>query len=319
MRQIELITTFRWLNMDVRPGIYKIMPTLSIVVGREQIRKFIPRDLERFAGLIEYKHLMSANHLVVCEQEDLDNWDEDLTADQILHIWMLFVEWALQDSWLVKDNCFICEMAYCRLSHSGTIAWSNANLYAQSSTANGDRQALVTFNDAEFDLWASKGLQLRTQLHETGFSIYTPVISKEITRFARFLSFVQISRCASHPAMKISQMCSALESLFSTTTTELTHRLSERVAFFLGGSPVQMEENYQLMKKCYAVRSQVTHGSHVSKAFAKITPDLSEAMLVLLRDITFRILDEIECSSLVAGSDELIEEYFRKRLFFGVH
>lgn len=77
-----------------------------------------------------------------------------------------------------------------------------------------------------------------------------------------------------------------------------------------------MEENYQFMKKAYAVRSQVTHGSHVSKAVAESTPELSEKMLSLLREITFKILDNEDAASVVSGSNDFIEEHFRKCLFF---
>lgn len=282
------------------------------------MKRFMPKDFEQFSGTIEYKHFQAANHLVVCEQEDESAWDPGLSSHNILHCWLTFIDWALQDSWLVKDNCFVCEIAYCKLSGDRFSGWSNNSLYAQASTADGDRQAVVTFDESELKLWEARSLKLRNQLHETGYSIFTPVISKETTRFARFLNFVQIARRTTHPAMKIAQMCSALESLFSTTQTELTHRLSERVAFFLGGTPEEMEGTYQFMKKAYGVRSQVTHGSHISKAVADATPELSKNMLGLLRKITFRILDSDDAASLVNGTPEFIEEHFRKCLFFGI-
>ena len=318
VRDILLITTLRWLAIDAPPGIYKLMPTVSLVVGKENIKRHLPSNFDLFAGIIESNYFDSANHLVVCDAEDLDNWGADFSADEILHMWLVFVEWALQDSWLVKDNCFVCEIAYCRLKELGAVSWANNNLYAQASTTHGFRDVIVQFDRAELELWASKGVLLRSRLHETGYSFVKPVTDRGVTRFARFLSFVYIARCASLPAMKISQMCSALESLFSTTTTELTHRLSERVSFFIGGSPVEMESNYQFMKKVYAVRSQVTHGAPVSKSLAGEIPSLSETMLDLLRVITFKILEDDDAGAVVAGSDEFIESHFRKCLFFGV-
>lgn len=318
VRDIFLITTLRWLNIDAPPGIYKLMPTVSLVVGPENIARHLPSDFELFAGIIESNYFSNANHLVICETEDLNNWDDDLSADQVLHLWMIFVGWALQDSWLVKDNCFICEIAYCRLRELGTVSWANNNLYSQASTANGSRRAVVKFDCDELNLWASSSLLLRTRLNDTGYSIIQPVVEKTVTRFARFLNFVYIGRCASAPAMKISQMCSALESLFSTTTTELTHRLSERVSFFVGGSPVEMESNYQFMKKVYAVRSQVTHGAPVSKSLVGEVSSLSEKMFEFLRVIAFKILEDDVAGAVVAGNDEFIESYFRKCLFFGI-
>ncbi|MEG8247929.1 hypothetical protein [Pseudomonas paracarnis] len=292
------------------------MPTVNLVVGADLMRKYLPKDFERFAGVIEYSHFKNVGHLIVCMRDDESNWPDDLSSEKILYLWMLFIDWTLQDSWLVKDNCFICEIAYCRLSGATFGGWSSNSIKAQASAADGNTQSYVTFDEEDLKVWEQRSLQLRTRLHETGYTIFTPVVSKETSRFARFLSFVQIARCSSHPAMKIAQMCSALESLFSTTTTELTHRLSERVAFFLGGPPHQMESNYQLVKKAYSVRSQITHGAHISKATANFAPELSGEMFKLLRGIAFKVLDGEDAASVVYGSNDFIEEYFRKRLFF---
>lgn len=316
MREVSLITTFRWLTVSAPPGIYEVMPTINIIVGKELISDYLDLEFRKAAGEIEYQHFKQADHLVVSLPRDVECWDETFSGEEILHCWMVWIDWALQDSWLVKDNCFISEIAYCKSKLNGKYKWSNNSLYAQASASDGGRQRLVEFCEFDIKEWSERLNALRSHLDDKGYSILTPVLSKKATRFDRFLSFTQIARRSSTPAMKIAQMCSALESLFSTSTTELTHRLSERVAFFVGENPEDKESIYQLMKKAYGVRSQVTHGSHINNSIADLAPELSSKLLDLLRKITFKVLEDPHSADVVYGDNEFIENHFRRCLFF---
>ena len=316
MREVSLITTFRWLKVTAPSGVYQIMPTVNVVVGRELIDKYLNSEFRKYAGEIEYQHFKNANNIVVSDPGDVRYWGQFLNGEEILHCWMVWVDWVLQDSWLVKDNCFISEVAYCRSKLNGVVGWSSNSLYAQASISDGNRQCSIEFSEGDMREWGERLNTLRMHLDKRGYSVFTPIVSNKATRVDRFLNFVQIARRSSVPAMKISQMCSALESLFSTSTTELTHRLSERVAFFIGESSEDKEAIYQFMKKVYAVRSQVTHGSHINNAVAESTPELSLKMLELLRRIIFKILEDDCSSDVVYGDNEFIENHFRKCLFF---
>jgi hypothetical protein len=83
------------------------------------------------------------------------------------------------------------------------------------------------------------------------------------SRFAAFLSY---TRRTPDPAMRIALTCSALESIFSTGSSELTHRVSERVAFMLGDNPSSRKSIYNLVKKLYSIRSAFLHGDSIKKA-----------------------------------------------------
>ncbi|KWS44776.1 hypothetical protein AL057_09790 [Pseudomonas amygdali pv. myricae] len=76
-----------------------------------------------------------------------------------------------------------------------------------------------------------------------------------------------------------------------------------------------MEGRYQFMKKAYAIRSQVTHGSHIKKLDIDASPVISEGLLDLCREIVFLILRDSTKQAVVYGSNEFIEDYFRKALF----
>ncbi|VVN08683.1 hypothetical protein PS683_03727 [Pseudomonas fluorescens] len=313
--QVKLLSTFRWLRLDIEPGFHEMMPTVHFVTGAANIKKQLGGAFKAIAGDIEFNHFSHVDHLICDLPHEVSAWDGFDNGEPLLVSWLVYLDWLLQDSWLVKDNAITCEIAYCNLQLGGRSSWTNNGLFSTISTAEGYRHQLVEFNSVELAAWAKISLDLRVHLHEKGYSVMNAPSAKETTRFSRFLYFINASRRVAHPPLKISQVCSALESLFSTSTGELTHRLSERVAFFLGGSGGEMEARYQFMKKAYAIRSQVTHGSHISNALMEAAPAVSVGLLDICRQIVLAVLADQEKQSVVYGSNDDIENHFRKVLF----
>ena len=66
----------------------------------------------------------------------------------------------------------------------------------------------------------------------------------------------------------------ALEALFGTNI-EISHRISERVAFFLVPNRIAAKEKYKTAKKCYDWRSKIVHGRDLEK----LGPITSEQIL----------------------------------------
>jgi hypothetical protein len=292
-----------------------MMPGISIVNDPSYIKKWLDKEFKYFAGQIEYDHLMAADHLIACRPEEGSIWESYDHSEPLLLTWLIWLSWLIEDSWLVKDNCIGCELAHCNFHHNGKIYWTSNGLFSTLSKANGEALTSTIFSASEIEQWKSVSLELRTHLHSKGFSSLHSPISKASSRFDRFLSFITSSRKAAYPPLKIAQLCSALESLFSTSISELTHRLSERVAHFLGGSAGAMENRYQFMKKAYGIRSQVTHGSHIKQADIEASLAISEGLLNICQEIVFMVLREPEKQAVVYGSNEAIEDYFRKQLF----
>lgn len=313
--QVNIISTLRWLNVDAEPGIYEMMPGVSIVNDRKVIRDLLDSPFKYFAGHIEYDHLLNADHLVVCMPEHVVAWEGYDHSEPLLYTWLIWLSMIIEDSWLVQDNAIGCELAHCNLKNDGQDYWTSNGLYSTLSKANGEALVSTTFTASQIEQWRDVSLELRSHLHDKGFTIFQSPVSKKSTRFDRFLSFITSARKTRYPSLKIAQICSALESLFSTSTGELTHRLSERVAHFLGGSAEEMEVTYQFMKKAYAIRSQVTHGSHIKQSDTDVSPSISEGLQDICKEIVFKVLRDQTKQEVVYGSNELIEDYFRKQLF----
>lgn len=81
----------------------------------------------------------------------------------------------------------------------------------------------------------------------------------------------------------------ALESIYSTSKAEVTFSLSQRVAWFLGNDSNERIDYFETVKKCYKIRSQIVHGTHVSNDL-KIEID---SLMLKLEDIIRRSLSKI--------------------------
>ncbi|WP_317951367.1 HEPN domain-containing protein, partial [Rossellomorea marisflavi] len=90
----------------------------------------------------------------------------------------------------------------------------------------------------------------------------------------------------SNPAipMKIVLYCTALESLFSTDTSEVGHKVGERVAMLLGTSSEHKNSLYKFFKNAYSQRSAIVHGSTVRKSESELA-DISQELDGILREL----------------------------------
>lgn len=308
-----LISTIRYMKVDAEEGKYELMPGVYVLVGRRQIDEYLTPEFLQCAGVIEFKHFKSADHLIVGEL-DRSIVDCDGASNLILMFWLVWLEWLLCDSWLVLDNAFLCEIAYCKVTDGKNTEWSNNSLQAKFSDWDGGEQFDTLVTSQQLEKWNDACEKVRSKVYSNGVGILTSFDSRSYSRFGRFHYFVAMARKSAHPAMKIAQMCSALESMFSTDTVELSHRLSERVALFLGEIGFDREKTYQEVKRCYGVRSQVTHGAYVKVKEEEVSA-LSFRLAELLREISWRVMSEEPIYNVFAGSNESIEAYFRRLLF----
>jgi hypothetical protein len=110
----------------------------------------------------------------------------------------------------------------------------------------------------------------------------------------------------------------SLESLLSTSASELTHRLSERVALLCGKIPEKKygdaQEVYALTKEAYSLRSKIIHGGTLSDLDREKLPVVVERVDGILRFIARNALDidseEVEFFSLFEKTTEALDQYF---------
>lgn len=96
----------------------------------------------------------------------------------------------------------------------------------------------------------------------------------------------------------------ALEALFGTSQGgEITYRLSQRIAFFLGSNSEERKDISKLVKRAYSLRSEVVHGMRLKK----LTEEKSNTSMLNTEQ---RIRDSIKK---ILQDDKLIEVFSCKK------
>jgi Apea-like HEPN len=220
----------------------------------------------------------------------------------------------LRASWLIKDNCVSLESAFAFYPHEGPLQIASSNsLHELNITCNGQKfdeckltvtelsELIKLHNQVETSLW-----QCRDE-HGEG-------IKGKNSRIVRCFEFLHCARTSYSIPLRMAHYCSAFEALFASNATELTHRLSERIAHFVGKTVEQRKVAYGIAKRAYALRSQVVHGSSLSEdKIAEIFVLCSETD-ELLRNVLRRIITETDMWSLLSSSNEKIDAFFLDRL-----
>jgi hypothetical protein len=95
------------------------------------------------------------------------------------------------------------------------------------------------------------------------------VTHAETNRITRAFYFLDLARKNFDIGTKVALHCSALECLFSVSSAELRHRLSETIANYLGTDLQSKRKLYDEVKAIYDFRSSVTHGSGIPEKLLK--------------------------------------------------
>lgn len=133
--------------------------------------------------------------------------------------------------------------------------------------------------------------------------------NKEYNRIDRAEYFVISARRNAIIPMKIMSYCNALECLFTTSKTEVNHKISERVAALLGSSLESRKKYFKIIKNAYTARSSIVHGQTLSKESDDILSELSRELDKILRELI------VGDNEVFYKNDKEIEEFFTDLLF----
>jgi len=131
----------------------------------------------------------------------------------------------------------------------------------------------------------------------------------------RAFYWVQAGRSAAGIGQRVACFCTALESLFATSSVELTHQLAERTAIFLAEESNRREEIYRQVKRAYGVRSKVIHGEVIRQSRTSELIMASQECDGLLREVIQKVVGDREARATFDGTNDRIDRYFLQLLF----
>ena len=127
---------------------------------------------------------------------------------------------------------------------------------------------------------------------------------------------LQTARSSEDLAIKVAHYCTFFESILSTSTSELSHQVSERAALLLGRSKMDKIEIFKGIKNAYGVRSRIFHGERVSKKQLKDISKVSIFTDKIARMLVNKLLKDQDLTNMINSVDTAtIETYMLNKLF----
>jgi hypothetical protein len=212
--------------------------------------------------------------------------------------------------WLLKDNScnFISSVGYWSLSDYSLQMFSTG-VY---TTAKGDF-ADVAFGIDEISqayklynkIVSLRSVKITTELKRAsgalqarpGYAIGVDqyVSYNEYNRIERAIGFIKQARESTSIGAKISYYVLVLECLFATNgTSELTHKVGERCANYIGSDTKNKLVIFKKIKELYDIRSKYVHGQPLGKQFneGKDPSPLSVEADELVRKVFVKVITE---------------------------
>ncbi|WP_257325105.1 HEPN domain-containing protein [Pseudoalteromonas rhizosphaerae] len=315
MKKYKFISTLRYLSIsEPIEGWITLMPGIDITNDKNLILSIIDCEFKETAGVIEYEHFIHADNIIYCDIDDTV-FDKGEDSHKALFIWLFWLKMLLNDLWFIKDNAVICEAAFCKLTDSKHSAWTRNNLTSPAFMNSGKSFTNIEMTIEDLKKWNEKSDQIQSYLCNSKSTFKDSFTNMHFSRIGRSMRFIEAASRESHPAVKLAHYCSAFESLFSTDSSELTHKLSERVALFLkdfGFDPIEVFDD---LKSFYGIRSKVIHGDSLKTNKELFLSDMSQKCDNYLRCILNIIFSDDKLLALFDGKKDYFEKFFKNKLF----
>lgn len=283
-------------------------------------KNILDSSVSQIIGLNEQNFIIN-NKIVLLNEFTYDISLKDFDPHPNLHKILVISEYYCQALWLIKDNAVQLELAHL-IYKSKTHKHVHSNYWNTSySNAIGKR---ISTKFTEVEIRESKHI-----LKSIMSIVYTDdqkvdhknvVLTNKISRLSRSFIFLKSARTTNDIGTKISLYCSVFESLFSVSNTELRHRLSETISFFLSENFDERMFIYKTIQKAYDIRSSIVHGDGLQKRFLKNNNELLFEIAVntdeILRKCFRKILRNSEYLELFrTGNQEELLKFFQNLIF----
>jgi hypothetical protein len=221
--------------------------------------------------------------------------------------------------WMVKDNSCNTSAAFLAIREKGgqlqyisdrtnVIYFNTECRFAETHFTEAELKRAIEFFH-HFDRVIPKVVQ---NVADTQRSALT-----HDSRIGRSLFFVQAGRAQNEIGLKSAFYSMAFESLFSTDTTGVNHRVAERAALFITDPGGQKRRDvYRDVHDLYNFRSLVVHGSPIKGKDLEKLLGLVKRCDEHLRETFTKITEDTTLAALFSKHDpDAVREHFFERLF----
>ena len=283
---------------------------LILTNDSDQIKNLLSEPFEAAAGQIETLALKNANAAIYSITEQAQSSLPKDDAIRFLNLQLGRVQIFLGALWLLKDNAVNFDLGFAEYPYRGARRSITSNFRAiRFSKADGTFDPVVfTESDVRnareiYSKLFSKEIVDRDEY--TGW-----IVPEDFERLSRIFYFVQGgARGSSDLGNKIARYATCFEALFCTDSSEMAHKLAERIAFFLGNDGSERINIFKKIKVAYSVRSKVVHGDKLSKKVGDQASDLVRTCDDLLRKSLIKILTTNGLRQIFSRPSHELEEF----------
>lgn len=299
---------------------WEIAGPLRITNSQSVAGRLVNMPFRDQAGNLEARAFLSGKPFVYAIGEyPLEDDSVDGQGDLLLHH-LRQMQILFQTMWMVKDHAANFSLGFVQYPYRHPLP-AAAQTQVSSQTI-GIRYSNAELNTEEV-VFAEEELQTALELYK-GMYAWTfektlktsqPMgLQRDSTRFERAMYFLQAARGASSIPEKIAFYCICFETLVSTDSVELSHKVSERVALILGDSSTEPVQVYSEIKKAYNTRSRIVHGGKLSNDSDWYAAQ-SRTCDDLLRNLMNRLARDQDLAKAIEQSQEKVNTYFLKLIF----
>ncbi|MCB4361357.1 HEPN domain-containing protein [Quatrionicoccus australiensis] len=287
----------------------KINGQMRISNNPSVISKLISSAHRTIIGKMEVASLLNGQPVIYCEYEV----PADQTPIESLTSKLYEVQSFLLTTWTIRDNSINCEMGFLLYDEDG-LATASSNFIAHLYSDSQGKKQIIRITREELRVMRNL-YRNAISMPEHPFPRPTSQLTSEHTRLTRAFYLVNAARGDSDLAMRVAHYCTAFETLFATSQTELAHQLSERVTCFLHSAPGERLETYRKVKQAYALRSKVVHGSTIRNNKLIEIIETSVFCDDVLRSIIFKLMTDSATRLIFEKRAEAFDEHMLKTIF----
>lgn len=269
--------------------------------------------------------IIERSYVLYFEGKSMFDENKVTSVSQIASLYLDHFHSFFNNLWFIKDNSSALTTCYVQNLDTGEIGYSHKPLMVSDSQEE--------YNTYEYSLSEIKQLaDLYDQIIkytevENGVidtfkqdeQFFTGSILNYIiridNRICRALIFLDSVRTFAYLPQKIAAYIAVFECLFTTSNGELTHQVSERVALFVGSDSKERVDLYNLVKKCYSIRSSFVHGDIIKMSRQDLL-NHSSNIDSLARKVMLKVIAEPNLFlKNQSGGKYPIDDYFKELLF----
>jgi len=297
------VETTKRFNVELTDGIW-------LTNDIKNINNLDLNNIKKEIGILSYDYLKSSSNIyaykVISNRKQIIVNDE---LQQFIDFIDLFCSFCL---WFVKDSdTYINEVYFVWIAVSSK--YSNSYSYKVDSSS----ETTFTYEDIE------NAVSILKAFFNTKKIKYIPPPTPPLHQddknniVYRAIYLISIIRKSFDLSMKISNSCMLFELFFSADSSEIIHKLSERIAFFLTNNAEQRIKIYKCVKDAYNIRSKLMHGDYLKSPLFNRIQEVANNCDSLIRVLIYSILSYKEVRTIFLMDNVQKNEYF-ERLVFGV-